>query len=295
MSKSPILGFFIVAILLVLSQSMFIVKQQQRGFILEFSKVKKDSSGSPTVYEPGLHFKFPFINKALKIDARVQTLDGSPDRVVTSNKFDLEIDTYANWKVQDFGQYYLRTGGNINRANEVLERFIDSELRTQIGLRNTQEIVATKREETMKAILDAVKLKTPEFGIELVDVQVKKVNYPPEIRKNVFDEMKAERDRFAKKNRAEGQKTAQIIRAETDAKATIIVAEAEQQTREIRGNGDAEAAKIYAQTYNKNPEFYAFLRSLDAYKASFKDQGDIMVVQPDSEFFKYFKSSTGKK
>ncbi len=294
MNKSPILGFLILALIFVLSQSMFIVKQQQRGFILEFSKVKKDPDGAPSVYEPGIHFKIPFINKALKIDARIQTLDGSPDRVVTSNKFDLEIDTYANWRVKDFGQYYLRTGGKVNKANEFLERFIDSELRTQVGLRNTQEIVATKREETMAAILEAVKLKTPEFGIELVDVQVKKVNYPAEIRKNVFDEMKAERDRFAKKNRAEGQKTASIIRAETDAKATIIIAEAEQQTREIRGNGDAEAARIYAETYNKNPEFYAFLRSLDAYKASFNSSDDIMVIKPDSEFFKYFKDADGK-
>ena len=294
MNKSPILGFLLLAVVFVLSQSMFIVKQQQRGFILEFSKVKKDADGAPSVYEPGLHFKIPFINKALKIDARIQTLDGAPDRVVTSNKFDLEIDTYANWRVKDFGQYYLRTGGKVNKANEFLERFIDSELRTQVGLRNTQEIVATKREETMAAILEAVKLKTPEFGIELVDVQVKKVNYPAEIRKNVFDEMKAERDRFAKKNRAEGQKTASIIRAETDAKATIIIAEAEQKTREIRGNGDAEAANIYAQTYNKNPEFYAFLRSLDAYKKSFNSSDDIMVINPDSEFFKYFKDVKGK-
>ncbi len=294
MSKSPILGFLLLAVVFVLSQSMFIVKQQQRGFILEFSKVKKDASGVPSVYEPGLHWKWPFINKALKIDARVQTLDGNPERVVTSNKFDLEIDTYANWRVKDFGQYYLRTGGKIVKANEFLERFIDSELRTQVGLRNTQEIVATKREETMAAILEAVKLKTPEFGIELVDVQVKKVNYPEEIRRNVFEEMKAERDRFAKKNRAEGQKTARIIRAETDAQATIIVAEAEQKTREIRGNGDAEAAKIYAETYNKNPEFYAFLRSLDAYKKSFNSSDDIMVINPDSEFFKYFKDIDGK-
>ncbi|MRX27566.1 protease modulator HflC [Kangiella sp. HZ709] len=294
MNKSPILGFLALALIFVLSQSMFIVKEQQRGFILEFSKVKKDPDGTPSVYEPGIHFKIPFINKALKIDARIQTLDGAPDRVVTSNKFDLEIDTYANWRVKDFGQYYLRTGGKVNKANEFLERFIDSELRTQVGLRNTQEIVATKREETMAAILEAVKLKTPEFGIELVDVQVKKVNYPAEIRKNVFDEMKAERDRFAKKNRAEGQKTASIIRAETDAKATIIIAEAEQQTREIRGNGDAEAARIYAETYNKNPEFYAFLRSLDAYKASFNSSDDIMVIKPDSEFFKYFKDADGK-
>ncbi len=294
MNKSPILGFLILAIIFVLSQTIFIVKQQQRGFILEFSKVKKDSNGAPAVYEPGLHFKMPFINKALKIDARVQTLDGAPDRVVTSNKFDLEIDTYANWRVKDFGQYYLRTGGNPNRANEFLERFIDSELRTQVGLRNTQEVVATKREETMAAILEAVKLKTPEFGIELVDVQVKKVNYPAEIRRNVFEEMKAERERFAKKNRAEGEKTARIIRAETDAKATIIIAEAEQKTREIRGNGDAEAARIYAETYNKNPEFYAFLRSLDAYKASFNSSDDIMVIKPDSDFFKYFKDAKGK-
>lgn len=293
MSKSSILGFVLLIAALVLSQSMFIVKQQQRGFILEFSKVKKDASGIPTVYEPGLHFKMPIIHKAFKIDARIQTLDANPERVVTSNKFDLEIDTYANWKVKDFGQYYLRTGGKINKANEVLERFIDSELRTQVGKRNTQEIVATKREETMAAVLNAVKEKTPEFGIELVDVQVKKVNYPDEIRRNVFEEMKAERDRFAKKNRAEGQKTASIIKAQTDAKATIIVAEADQAAREIRGDGDAEAAKIYAETYNKNPEFYAFLRSLDAYKASFTGSEDIMVIKPDSEFFKYFKDAKG--
>ncbi|NVJ68330.1 MAG: protease modulator HflC [Gammaproteobacteria bacterium] len=295
MNKSPIIIFLTIVALLVLSQSMFIVKEQQKGFILRFSQVLKDADDKPLVKSPGLHFKLPFVDTVKKLDSRIQTFDGRADRITTSDKTDLIVDTYVKWRVKDFGQFYLRTQGSIPRANGFIDRFVDASTRAQFGTRSIEQLIYKDRDETIKAIMAEVATKTPEFGIEVVDVQVKKVNYPDEIREKVFQEMSSERKEFANANRAEGRKEEEKIRADTDAKEKIIIAEADRTAREIRGQADAEAAKIYAETYNKNPEFYAFLRSLDAYKASFKDSGDIMVIKPDSEFFKYFKDADGKK
>ncbi len=294
MNRSPIIIFLTVALLFIVSQSMFIVKQQQKGFILRFSQVLKDSAGKPVVNNPGLHFKMPFIDTVKKLDSRIQTFDGRADRITTSDKTDLIVDTYVKWRVKDFGQFYLRTQGSIQRANGFIDRFVDASTRAQFGTRNIEQLIYQDRDETIQAIMAEVAQKTPEFGIEVVDIQVKKVNYPDEIREKVFQEMISERKEFANANRAEGSKEAEKIRADTDAKQKIIIAEADRTSREIRGQADAEAAKIYAETYNKNPEFYAFLRSLDAYKASFQDSGDVMVIKPDSEFFKYFKDAKGK-
>ncbi|WP_251358126.1 protease modulator HflC [Kangiella sp. TOML190] len=294
MNKSPILIFLSVVALLVVSQSMFIVKEQKKGFILRFSQVLKGPDDKPLVKNPGLHFKIPFIDTVKKLDSRIQTFDGRADRITTSDKTDLIVDTYVKWRVKDFGQFYLRTQGSIPRANAFIDRFVDASTRAQFGTRSIEQLIYKDRDETIRAIMAEVATKTPEFGIEVVDVQVKKVNYPDEIREKVFQEMSSERKEFANANRAEGRKEEEKIRADTDAKEKIIIAEADRAARELRGQADAEAAKIYAETYNKNPEFYAFLRSLDAYKASFKDSGDIMVIKPDSEFFKYFKDAKGR-
>lgn len=294
MNKTTIFGFLVLFIVIVLSSTVFIVKEQQKGFILRFSQVLKDDAGAPVVHEPGLHFKFPFVDRVQKLDSRIQTFDGRADRITTADKTDLIVDTYVKWKISDFGQFYLRTQGSVERANGFVDRFVDASTRAQFGKRDIEQLIYKDRDETINAIEREVAEKTPEFGIEIIDIQVKKVNYPDEIRGKVFQEMISERAEFAAANRAEGSKQAEMIRAETDSKQKIILAEADRTAREIRGQAEAEAAKIYADTYNKNPEFYAFIRSLDAYKASFKDSGDVLVIQPDSEFFKYFKDAKGK-
>ncbi|NVK21252.1 MAG: protease modulator HflC [Kangiellaceae bacterium] len=294
MNKTPIYAFLLLLVVVVLSSTLFIVKEQQKGFILRFSQVLKDSEGKPVVHEPGLHFKMPFIDRVQRLDSRIQTFDGRADRITTADKTDLIVDTYVKWRISDFGQFYLRTQGSVERANGFVDRFVDASTRAQFGTRDIEQLIYKDRDETINAIELEVAEKTPEFGIEVIDIQVKKVNYPDEIRGKVFQEMISERAEFASANRAEGSKEAEKIRADTDSKQKIIIAEADRTAREIRGQADAEAAKIYAETYNKNPEFYAFLRSLDAYKASFKDSGDVMVIKPDSEFFKYFKDAQGK-
>lgn len=294
MNKTPIYGFLLAIVILVASSSVFIVKEQQKGFILRFSQVLKDNEGKPVVYEPGLHFKYPLTDRIQKLDSRIQTFDGRADRITTADKTDLIVDTYVKWRISDFGQFYLRTQGSVERANGFVDRFVDASTRAQFGTRDIEQLIYKDRDETIKAIKAEVAEKTPEFGIEIVDIQVKKVNYPDEIREKVFQEMISERKEFANANRAEGRKEEEKIKADTDSKEKIIIAEADRTSREIRGQADAEAARIYAETYNKNPEFYAFLRSLDAYKASFKDTGDVMVIKPDSEFFRYFKDSKGK-
>lgn len=293
MNKNHILGFALIVLILVLSSSLFIVKEQHKGFVLRFSQVLRDGE-KPVVYEPGLHVKIPFVDNIQRLDARIQTFDGVADRITTADKTDLIVDTYVKWRISDFAQFYLRTQGSIERANSLVDRFVDASTRAQFGTRNIEQLIYLDRDATIDAIKNEVAAQTPEFGVEIVDFQLKKVNYPDEIRQKVFQEMVSERAEFAAANRAEGAKEAEKIRAQTDSQVKIILAEADRQSREIRGKADAEAAKIYAETYNKNPEFYAFLRSLDAYKASFKNSEDIMVIKPDSDFFKYFKDVNGK-
>lgn len=293
MNKTPIIGFLALLVIIAVSSSLFIVKEQHKGFVLRFSQVLKDSDGNPKVYDPGVHVKIPFVDRIQMIDARIQTFDGKADRITTADKTDLIVDTYVKWRVSDYAQFYLRTQGSIERANGFVDRFVDASTRAQFGTRNIEQLIYKDRDAIIKDIKKEVASKTPEMGIEVVDIQVKKVNYPDEIRGKVFQEMISERAEFASANRAEGSKEAEKIRAQTDSDRKIILAKADRTAREIRGQADAEAAKIYAETYNKNPEFYAFLRSLDAYRASFKNSDDVLVIKPDSEFFKYFKDAEG--
>lgn len=293
MNKAPIFGFLALLVIIVISSSLFIVKEQQKGFVLRFSQVLKDSQGNPEVYEPGIHVKIPFVDRIQLLDSRIQTFDGKADRITTADKTDLIVDTYVKWRISDYAQFYLRTQGSVDRANGFVDRFVDASTRARFGTRDIEELIYKDRDETIKEIKSEVASKTPELGIEVVDIQVKKVNYPDEIRGKVFQEMISERAEFASANRAEGSKEAEKIRSQTDSQTKIILAEADRKAREIRGQADAEAAKIYAETYNTNPEFYAFLRSLDAYRESFKSSDDVLVIKPDSEFFKYFKDAEG--
>ncbi len=293
-TKAPFIAFAVILSIFILSDSVFVINQTERALKLRFGKVLRDTADLPVTYEPGLHFKTPFVEKVIMLDARVQTMDGSPNVFTTSDKQFLDVDTYVQWKVKDFSQFYLRTRGRFIEAESVLERLVDNGLRDQFGQRTLIEAVAGQREQLMVDIRDDVNSRVPDYGIEVVDIRVKKVNYTNEVLPNVYNQIISERTATAEERRSKGVKEGNIIKATTDATVKKIKAEADQYSRTTRGDADAESAQIYAKTYNKNTEFYAFLRSLDAYRASFNSKDDVMVIKPDSEFFKYMKNAKGK-
>ncbi len=273
--------------------SIFTVQEGERGIVIQFGKVKKDGEGITKVYEPGLHFKVPVIDTVRTLDARIQTLDGNADRFVTSEKKDLIIDSYVKWRITDFERFYLSTGGNFLQAETLLQRKINNGLRSEIGGRTIREIVSGERSEVMESSLKR-SARSSELGISVLDVRIKKINLPDEVSSAIFERMRAERNAVAREHRSQGREKADVIRAEVDARVTVMVADAERNSREVRGAGDAQAANIYANAYSKDAEFYSFIRSLEAYKNSFKGDDNVMVLQPDSEFFRYMKDSSGQ-
>lgn len=284
-----------VALLLLLTVSaVFIVFEGQRGIVFEFSKIKRDgTSGEMKVYEPGLHFKFPFINTVKKLDARIQTLDEAPDRFVTAEKKDVIVDSFVKWRIVDFSTYYLRTSGSTENARALLKQKVNNGLRTEFGARTIKEIVSGDRDAIMAKALESAESSREDLGIEVIDVRIKAINLPTEVSNSIYDRMRAERTAVAKEHRSQGQEQAEIIRATIDAKVTVMLAEAQKNAQEIRGEGDALAAKVYADSYGQDAEFFNFFRSLEAYEKSFSSKNDILVVKPDSDFFNYLKD--GKK
>ncbi|MCF6193305.1 MAG: protease modulator HflC [Kangiellaceae bacterium] len=295
MSNKGLTGIILTLLaIIVASKSLYIVEQTEKGLILRFGKVLRDAENNPEVFDPGLHVKTPFVDNVVLLDTRVQLMDGSPDVFTTQNKEFLDVDTYVQWKVVDFAKFYIRTNGNFRKAEGFIEGFVDNGLRNQFGKRTLEQAISGEREELMGDIRTFVNSKVPEYGLEVVDIRVKKVNYTSRVLKNVYEQIISERTAQAKLIRSEGIQEANIVKAKTDANVLRTLAEGDEYSRIQRGNADATAAKIYADTYNKDPEFYAFLRSIDAYKASFNSKNDILVVSPDSDFFKYLKSAKGK-
>ncbi|MCG7534438.1 protease modulator HflC [Pseudoalteromonas sp. OOF1S-7] len=288
MKNMTIVGLIIAAFMTF--SSVFVVTEGQRAIVLLFSKVQKDSQDNAVVYEPGLHLKVPFFSQVRRIDARIQTLDGAPDRFVTSEKKDLIVDSFVKWRVNDFSAYYLRARGDKQYAETLLKQKVNNGLRTNFGSRTIKEIVSGERSELMEEALVQASESAQELGIEVLDVRVKQINLPNEVSNSIFQRMRAERTAVAKEHRSEGQEKAEIIRAEVDRRVTVMLADAERNARAVRGQGDALAAKIYADAYNKDPEFFGFVRSLEAYRNTFTSKGDVMVLSPDSEFFDYMKA-----
>ena len=247
------------------------------------------------IFEPGLHFKIPFIESVRKLDARIQTLDEAPDRFVTSEKKDLMVDSFVKWRIVDFSTYYLRTSGSVENARALLKQKVNNGLRTEFGNRTIKEIVSGDRDDIMKQALASAASSREDLGIEVVDVRIKAINLPTEVSTSIYERMRAERTAVAKEHRSQGQEQAEIIRATIDAKVTVMLAEAQKNASATRGEGDALAAKIYADVYSKDAEFYRFYRSLEAYEKSFSSKSDIMVVKPDSDFFNYLKDGSSVK
>ncbi|WP_421211073.1 protease modulator HflC [Aeromonas enteropelogenes] len=292
--KKLAIGVIAVAAMVCFS-SVFIVDEGQKGIVVQFGKVKRVDSGEPRLYEPGLHFKVPLIDQVRKMDARIQTIDSQADRFVTSEKKDLIIDSYVKWKIEDFSKYYLATGGgNKLQAEDLLKRKINNGLRSEIGNRTIKDIVSGERSTVMEDALKKM-ARSSELGIKVVDVRIKQINLPVEVSNSIYQRMRAERTAVAREHRSQGREKAEILRADIDRKVTVMIADAESNARQLRGEGDAEAAKIYADSYKKDPEFFSFVRSMEAYRKSFSGGNELMVLKPDSEFFRYLKSPNGSK
>lgn len=292
--KNVIAVLVIVAIALGLS-SVFVIKEGQRAIVVQFGKVQRDAdTGMPIVYEPGLHVKIPFIEDVKRLDARFKTLDGDPDRFVTSEKKDLIVDTYVKWRISDFATYYLSTnGGNQLQAEALLQRRISSGLRAEFGSRTITEIVSGERDDLMREALIRGADSARELGIEVVDVRVMQINLPTEVSQSIYQRMRAERQAVATEHRSEGREQAEFIRADVDARVTVMLADAKRQSRELRGEGDAMAAKIYADSYSQDAEFFSFLRSMESYQKSFNGNQDMLVLDPNSDFFRFLKNKMG--
>lgn len=245
-------------------------------------------------YAPGLHWKVPVLNNVIKFDSRIRTLDSQPERFLTIEKKDVIVDSYAKWRINNAAQFFRSTGGDSARAARLLSERINTSLRDEFGRRTIQEVVSEDRLELMQVLTSNIDTQAAELGVEVVDVRVKKIDLPPEVSESVYNRMRAERERVASDLRAKGHEAAERIRADADRQRTVILADAYKESEETRGKGDAKAAEIYANAFEQDREFYAFYRSLDAYRQSFLDKGTTMVLAPDSEFFRYFNNQQGQ-
>ncbi|MGE0371389.1 MAG: protease modulator HflC [Gammaproteobacteria bacterium] len=286
-NKMVILVALAVAALGLMS-SAFTVKEWERAILFQFGEVVR------TDYKPGLHFKIPVINNVRKFDGRVMTLDAEPERYLTAEKKNLIVDAFVKWRIDDIKQYYTAMGGDAERANLRLSQIIKDGLRAEFGKRTIQEVVSGERKEVMEVLAVNTEAQARNFGIRVVDVRIKRIDLPEDISTSVYRRMEAERARVAKDLRSRGAEAAERIRADADRQRTVIVAEAYREAEQLRGEGDAKAADLYATAFKRDPEFFSFYRSINAYRDSFKDKGDVLLIEPDSDFFKYFKNSKGK-
>lgn len=275
--------------LLVLSSSAFVVKETERAVLLRFGEVVRSD------YQPGLYFKLPLVHQLRKFDARIQTVDSSPVRMLNSeNKF-MMVDSYAKYRIFDVERFYVATRGDERNAVRLLAEQINDRLRNQFGVRDLHEVVSGQRDELMAEITKNLnEVAQTSLGVEVIDVRVKRIDLPPEVSESVFQRMRAGRELEARDHRAKGEEASERIRANADRQVVVIESEAQRQAEELRGAGDAEASAIYAAAFSKDPEFYRFTRSLKAYRESFNDRADMLLIEPDSDFFRYLKDSEGK-
>ncbi len=326
--RKPIIVVIIV-VLVAFYASLFVVQEGKRGIVLHFGKVLRDDENKPQVFAPGLHMKVPFIETVKTLDARIQTTDNQADRFVTKEKKDLIVDSYIKWRISDFSRYYLATGGgNVSQAEVLLKRKFSDRLRSEMGRLDIKNIVTDSRGRLTTDVRGALntgstgsddEVQTPAaddaiasaaarveretnskepainpnsmaaLGIQVVDVRIKQINLP-EVSDAIYNRMRAEREAVARSQRSQGQEEAEKLRAQADYQVTRTLAEAQRIALITRGDGDAEAAKLFADAFSQDPDFYAFIRSLRAYENSFSNNQDVMVLSPDSDFFRYMKT-----
>jgi membrane protease subunit HflC len=278
--------FLLAAAVLVLSNSVYVIREIDKAVLLTFGEVTNAD------ISPGLHFKVPGMHAVRRFDGRIQTLDIDTESYLTAEKNYLEVDSYAKWRVADTARFYTATSGDETRINSLLQQRINTELRNQFGTRTVHEVVAGERDLLMTTITENLnRTALEQLGIEVVDVRVKRIDLPDNVSDSVFLRMNTERQEEAQELRSTGLEIAEGIRADADRQQTIIEAEAYRDAERVRGEGDAEAAGIYAQAFSKDAEFYEFTRSLNAYRESLGNQDDLLLLSPDGDFFKYLKNS----
>ena len=283
-------GSIITAVILgiglfVASGSIFIVSETELAIKFQLGEIVKSD------YEPGWHVKVPFVNNVRKYDSRILTLDARPARYITKEKKNVLVDFFVKWRINDVEVFYKAMNGSISTARTRIYTIVNDGLRSEMSSRTVKEVISGERSALMDKTRDIGNIGVKNFGIEIVDVRVKRMDYEQSISASIYRRMVAERTRVAKEFRSKGAEAAERIRADADRQRTVLLAEAYRTAQKTRGDGDAQAAAIYSKAYNKDPEFYAFYRSLDAYRSSFANANDLLVMQPDSEFFKYFKKA----
>lgn len=282
MSARTLVGLVIILVAIGLaSQSLFRVHETERGILLQFGNLVESD------LKPGLHFKLPVAQEAKKFDARVLTLDSNAETYYTIEKKPLIVDSFVKWKVSDVASFYESASFDIRRAERLLQERVNEGLRNQISRRDMHEVVSGERDQLMEDLRGDLDSVMRGYGVEVVDVRVKRIDLPVEVSSSVYDRMNSEREIEARQFRAEGQEQALALRAGADREAVVIEAEAYRESEQIRGDGDAESASIYASAFNKDPDFYEFHRSMNAYVNVFGDKGDLLILDPSSEFFKY--------
>ncbi|MCS5547885.1 MAG: protease modulator HflC [SAR86 cluster bacterium] len=287
MKKSNIFisAFSLIAVIFI-SQSLFVVSEVERAVKLRFGEIVQFD------VEPGLHFKWPIINSVRYFDSRILTLDAQPQRYLTSEKKALMVDSFIKWRVKDVAKYFTTTGGDEERAKRLLSQRVDTGLRNEFGVRTVKEVVSGERDQLMNSLTSMLdEIAQDELGVEVIDLRVKRIDLPLEVSESVYNRMRTERQRLARELRAQGNEVAEKIRATADKDKTVILADAYRMAEEIKGDGDAEATATYASAFTKDPEFYDFTRSLKAYQSTFETKGDILLIDPDSDFFKYLDNS----
>lgn len=283
------LGIAFLALLALLSPQVFYtVNMMEKAVLLRFEKIQRSD------FEPGLYLKWPFIEEVVKFDKRILTLDADPQRFLTKEKKFLIVDSFIMWRIDDERKYFTTTGGDEFSAQRLLAQKVNAGLRDEFGRRTIKEVVSGERREVMAILQEQANTAAGELGVHIIDVRVKKVNLPIEVSDAVFDRMRSERSRVAKELRSQGAEAAERVRADADRNRTEILARAYRKAQTIRGEGDAISASTYARAYSRNKEFFRLYRSLEAYRKTFQGQGDVMVLEPDSEFFRYFNSPLGK-
>lgn len=283
-SFSTIAGVLVIGV----SMSVFTVNEYEKALKLQLGQV------IDAEYEPGLHFKVPFINNVVKFDGRIQTLDAEPERYLTFEKKNLIVDSFVKWRIADVSQFYTSMGGDVRRANLRLSQIIKDGLRAEIAARTVQDVIAGDRNQMVKSIEAAAKDQAKDFGIELLDIRLKRIDLPKEVSESVYRRMEAERIRVAKDLRSQGSEAAERIRADADRQRTVLLAEAYKEAESLRGDGDAKATDIYAAAHSKNADFFAFYRSLSVYREAFKDKRDVLILDSDAEFLRFLRQPSGK-
>lgn len=284
MSGKVILVLLAVAAVIA-SMSIFTVDERETAINLQLGEVIRAD------YEPGLHFKLPLVQEVLKFDKRIQNLDSDPELYLTLEKKNVKVDSFVKWRIKDVVRYYTSTGGSPGRASNRLSAVIQKSLKDEFGKRTIQQAVSGERQEIMDKLRSSAKKQADELGIEIIDVRIKRIDLPEEVSASVYARMSSEREQVAKKFRSEGEEQGKKIRAQAAREREVMLAEAQRDAQKIKGDGDGRATEIYAKAFSQDQEFYSLYRSLLAYRKTFNSPSDVLLLEPNSQFFKYFKGA----